>query len=54
MKKIIVATMLLVLTFPIMTCAQGGPNEIISKDNVSIDNIKTIFENAFYEIQERH
>jgi len=32
--------------------AQNGPNDIISKDNVSVSKIKTILENAFYEIQE--
>jgi len=52
MKKIIVIFMFLLLTGHVVTFAQSGASEIISKDNVSIDKIKSIFENSFYEIRE--
>jgi hypothetical protein len=44
--------MLVMLTGHIMTFAQSGPNEIISKDNVSIDKVRSILENTYYEIKE--
>ena len=44
--------MLAMLTGHLMIFAQSGPNEIISKDNVTIDKVRSILENTYYEIKE--
>jgi hypothetical protein len=54
MKRRILLIVLLALPFSMMLKAQTnlGPNDIVSKDNITIDLLKKIFENAFYDIKE--
>jgi hypothetical protein len=52
MKKIILTALLVLPFFYATIKAQTGPKDIISKENVTIEKLKAIFENSKYEIIE--
>jgi hypothetical protein len=51
MKKLMMIAIFL-LPFFRMANAQTGPEDIISKDNINITILKSVFENSYYEIKE--
>jgi hypothetical protein len=54
MKQLLITSLIIIATLGMNLKAQVGtsPGDIVSKDNVTVDLIKKIFENSFYEIVE--
>jgi|WetSurMetagenome_2_1015567.scaffolds.fasta_scaffold121776_2 hypothetical protein len=51
MKKILFLAVLIAFPF-YPECRAQGPNDLISKDNLSIDLVRKIFENSYYEVKD--
>ena len=54
MKRIILSAFIIITVFSLRLNAQvrTAPGDIVSKDNVTIEMVKAIFENSFYDVTE--